>query len=463
MNVYVFTGPSLSSQEAAAELDAIYLPPVSQGDIIRVTLKQPQAIGIIDGYFERIPAVWHKEILWAMSQGVHVFGSASMGALRAAELTPFGMEGVGLIYEAYHNGELEDDDEVAVAHGPDETNYLAMSEAMVNIRFTLAKAESEGVCSSATCSELCCIAKDLFYPNRIYPLILKMGAERGLPAGELQTLREWLSSGQVNQKKEDAINMLRVMRKHLENNPKPKRVKFTFEHTEWWDRAKRFAGQIHMDLRSEAETMMLDTLLDELRLDCEGHARAREGAMLRCLALEEARRQGHEISANMLQETMDAFRRERDLLEPAEVEQWIQTQHISRDQFIQLVEQHALLQWVSKAMEPEIISHIADYLRVNGDYIRLAQRAGEKQRMLESQGLLNQSVADLGLTEEELIQWYFEDCVGRDVPLDTSRYAKAIGFTDLEAFNRAVLREYCFLQGGRRTEELKSLAIERNA
>ena len=80
MNIYVFTGPTLRPQEGQKELDAIYLPPVSQGDVYRVALKRPFAIGIIDGYFDRIPAVWHKEILWAMAEGIHVFGAASMGA-----------------------------------------------------------------------------------------------------------------------------------------------------------------------------------------------------------------------------------------------------------------------------------------------------------------------------------------------------------------------------------------------
>src|SRR4051794_12155361 len=123
MTVFVFTGPTLSPEAARAELDAAYLPPVSQGDVYRVALQRPWAIGIIDGYFERVPAVWHKEILWAMSRGIHVFGSASMGALRAAELAPFGMVGIGEIFEAYQSGTLEDDDEVAVAHGYAETGY----------------------------------------------------------------------------------------------------------------------------------------------------------------------------------------------------------------------------------------------------------------------------------------------------------------------------------------------------
>ncbi|MCK5364697.1 MAG: hypothetical protein KAR22_17095, partial [Gammaproteobacteria bacterium] len=123
MTIYVFVGPTLSVEDASAVLDAVYLPPVQQGDIYRVaTLLNPSAIGIIDGYFQQVPSVWHKEILWAMARGVHVFGSASMGALRAAELEPFGMQGVGRIFEAYRSGvfapyfgeAFEDDDEVAV-------------------------------------------------------------------------------------------------------------------------------------------------------------------------------------------------------------------------------------------------------------------------------------------------------------------------------------------------------------
>ena len=134
MTIYIFTGPSLPPKDAQAELDAVYLPPVSQGDVHRVALKRPAAIGIIDGYFESVPSVWHKEVLWAMARGIHVFGAASMGALRAAELDAFGMEGVGAIYEAFRDGYLEDDDEVAVSHGPMEVGYPVLCEAMVNIR-----------------------------------------------------------------------------------------------------------------------------------------------------------------------------------------------------------------------------------------------------------------------------------------------------------------------------------------
>ena len=138
MSVFVFLGPSLNIDSARAVWDAPhYLPPVRQGDIYHITRKKPLAIAVIDGYFQGVPAVWHKEILWAMARGIPVFGAASMGARRAAELAAFGMVGVGEVFSAYHSGELADDDEVAVVHGPSALGYRARTEAMVNIRATL--------------------------------------------------------------------------------------------------------------------------------------------------------------------------------------------------------------------------------------------------------------------------------------------------------------------------------------
>src|SRR2546423_13343270 len=163
LNVYIFTGPTISAAEASRVLEAVYLPPAVEGDVYRVALKYPQAIGIIDGYFQSRPAVRHKEILWAMSHGIHVFGSASMGALRAAELLPFGMEGVGAVFELYRDGIFEDDDEVAVAHGPAETGFVSASEAMVNIRQTLREAERLGIISTELRVSLEKIGKGLFY------------------------------------------------------------------------------------------------------------------------------------------------------------------------------------------------------------------------------------------------------------------------------------------------------------
>jgi len=234
--IYVFTGPTLSADDASAELEALYLPPAAQGDVYRVALDRPRAIAIIDGYFETVPSVWHKEILWAMSRGIHVYGSASMGALRAAELHDFGMIGVGKIFEHYRDGILSDDDEVAVTVGGEETGFRQLSEAMVNIRATLAAAERAHVIRPRSRRRLEEAAKSFHYPNRTYPALLAAGRQLRVAHGELVRLRDWLPTGRVDQKQRDAYAMLRRIRADRRGRLRARaRVAFVFEHTGYWD------------------------------------------------------------------------------------------------------------------------------------------------------------------------------------------------------------------------------------
>lgn len=241
MTAYVFLGPTLPHEDAARELDAVFLPPVAQGDVARIAERRPSAIGIIDGFFESVPAVWHKEILHALRLGIPVYGASSMGALRAAELHPFGMIGVGAVFEAYRDGRIEDDDEVAVIHGPAELGYPSLSEAMVNIRRTLSDAVAEGVLDNASGRLLEGIAKELPYRERGYGRVLRLAGEAGVPAADLARFRTWLPQGRVDQKREDALTMLRHLRGELGRGLPAVEARFHFEHTLLWDRAAREA------------------------------------------------------------------------------------------------------------------------------------------------------------------------------------------------------------------------------
>ena len=105
--VVVFAGPSMHGADAAgrALLERCDVwAPAGRGDVLRALSTQPRALVLIDGYFHRVPAVTHQELLYALDAGVPVFGAASMGALRAAELERFGMTGVGRIFAAYRDG-----------------------------------------------------------------------------------------------------------------------------------------------------------------------------------------------------------------------------------------------------------------------------------------------------------------------------------------------------------------------
>jgi hypothetical protein len=445
----VFTGPTLPAADARAVLDAIYLPPVRQGDVYRAAVRyRPSAIGIIDGYFQHVPAVWHKEILWAMAQGIHLFGSASMGALRASELAAFGMHGVGRIFEAYRDGRLEpyeaepfeDDDEVAVVHALPDAGLVPLSEPMVNIRCTLAAAADAGAVDPATRDALAAIAKGLFYPDRSYERLLARAAEEGLPAHRLAALRAWLPAGRVDQKREDGLAMLAAMRDLLAGDPPPARVSFVFEPSEMWERATVAA------LAAPGETgdgVPLEALLDELRLDGQAYVRARRAAALRLAGLREAERLRLTASDEARRQAADALRRRFDIGGRRALDGWLADNDLTPAALARLVDDEARLDRLGAVAGPSAEAHLVDHLRATGDYPRHAARARAKAHVLAEAGLPPAPVDEW--TRFRLTAWYFEQRLGAAVPGDLPAYAAEIGFADLDGFYRALLREYVYV------------------
>jgi hypothetical protein len=236
--IYLFAGPTISADDVPPAAGCTVLPPVSLGDVYRLVEQKPRAIGIIDGYFERTPAVSHKEILWALTQGIHVYGAASMGALRAAELAAFGMVGVGKIFAAYRDGVLEDDDEVAVAHATAADGYRAASEPMVNIRASVAKALRQKVLNPAEADLFLSSAKSLYYPLRTYPAALEAALRAGLNPGTAERLSQWLPQHRVDQKRQDALALVRLLAAHRTHRRRMKAA-FPFHRTQMWDYAMR--------------------------------------------------------------------------------------------------------------------------------------------------------------------------------------------------------------------------------
>ncbi|MGH7049322.1 MAG: TfuA-like protein [Acetobacteraceae bacterium] len=257
MRVVIFLGPTLPAQEARDLIAAEILPPARQGDIYRAAnADRPDAIGLVDGVFRDAPAVWHREILWALSLGVHVFGAASMGALRAAELAPFGMCGVGKIFEAYRDARwpgldsrFEDDDEVAVIHAPAEAGSVPLSDAMVDLRATLAAAEMAGVISHGSALALAGAMKRRHFSERS---LAALAEAAGGIAGA------WMARHPQRIKRQDALAMLNVMTGFLATNPAPFHPQFRFTPALVW---QRFTKAVEREARQE----MASALFGEFR------------------------------------------------------------------------------------------------------------------------------------------------------------------------------------------------------
>jgi hypothetical protein len=240
MRAIIFAGPSLPPHARPACGGIDWRPPVRQGDVYRAALSHPGAIGVVDGFFEVTPTVWHKEILWAMAQGIHVYGAASIGALRAAELDGFGMKGVGQIYENFRDGVLQDDDEVAVLHGPEALGYVVLTEAMVNVRATVEAAVRAGVVEPAAAAAMTGVAKALFYKNRTYSAIVKAAAD--IEEADRSRIEAWLTANSVDQKRADAAAMVEQVRADLGIGVPPLRPAYRFAHTSAWEENVRRAS-----------------------------------------------------------------------------------------------------------------------------------------------------------------------------------------------------------------------------
>jgi hypothetical protein len=230
---HVFLGPTLDLQTARHHLwDAHYHPPIQCGDMVRLLRLMPKRIIVIDGLYEQVPAVWHKEIMLALNCGIEVYGAASMGALRAAELHSYGMIGIGIVFQAFVTNQLTDDDEVAVLHQGIHQDLLPLNDAMVNIRATLEHAYQENIIGIDAKQVLTQWCKAQFYPKRsLLQALAQVGSEY---RDECSNLHEWIKKhGLIDVKRQDAIAVLkRVQEVILSEEIKQKGVSPENKHFE---------------------------------------------------------------------------------------------------------------------------------------------------------------------------------------------------------------------------------------
>ncbi|MFF0598905.1 TfuA-like protein [Streptomyces antibioticus] len=135
---HVYAGPSLNAEAVRLLLPgAVVHPPVRHGDLMASPAGAGDRVVVLDGQFFQSASVRHKEICEVIARGAAVYGAASMGALRAAELGPYGMTGSGVVHRLYAGGLIERDDEVALVHTDADAGSVPLTVALVSVRVAL--------------------------------------------------------------------------------------------------------------------------------------------------------------------------------------------------------------------------------------------------------------------------------------------------------------------------------------
>ncbi len=367
--IVVFAGPSLPPS-ARAGLDGVtWAPPAAQGDIYRAARASPDAIVLLDGFFSWVPAVWHKEILWAMDRGMAVHGAASMGALRAAELEPFGMIGHGAVFEAFRDG-LEDDDEVALLHAGPEDDYRPFSCPMVNIRATLAHAAATGQLTQAQAERLTAHAKALFYQARTWPAVLEALDD---PAAA-DRFAIWLrGGGEVDQKRRDALAA--VQSALAPSASRPQARDFHFEHTALWDELVSRAG-VSAALPSPWGPRSEVISGPALRAALGGDGpRIADRAVLRFLVADRAETADLDVDIARLEAEVARFRARHRLHEPEALQAWLADNDLTARSFMELIYRNALTADFVERAQTAAAPHLLDELRAAGLYPAVRDRA----------------------------------------------------------------------------------------
>lgn len=357
--VVVFCGPTISPDQVRAVLpEATCLPPVSQGDVLQALRHRPRAIGIVDGYFDQVPAVWHKEILYVLERGVHVYGSSSMGALRAAELHPFGMVGVGEVFEAFRSGRYEDDDEVAVFHGPAEDGYRAVGQAMVDLRDRFERAAAAGVIAEDVAEKLIAVAKGLHYRDRTVAAVAHHARDH-VDAADLAAIRAFVADDGPGIKHRDALAMLDALGALAAADPPPFEASFDLPRTVFFDALYNEVDRVLAGRQHEAEfdpTVVLWT--------GETMPIVKKQQLLRVLARLESERLGLAITPEEIEQTTNNFRRQYGLIDPEETQRWLTEADLDWEQFLAAMADMTAVEKMERVYKLEVDAGVARLIKL---------------------------------------------------------------------------------------------------
>jgi hypothetical protein len=389
--VVVFLGPTVAAAEAQSVLPhADYRPPVSQGDIFSMLgADGPDAIGIVDGLFYQDLPVWHKEILHALASGVAVYGASSMGALRAAECAPFGMVGVGAIFEAYASGDLADDDEVAVAHGGPETGWHSHTEPMVNLRATMHRAVNERRIAPALSERFLSFAKQLWFPERTRQLLMERADAWAESEEDAAAVRRAVEADYVDQKRLDALKLLEVLRDRPMATATEPRTAPRLEVS----RCHMFDAFAERDRKVERSgtTLRLEEIARYVALHDPDYSRVYDRALDRMLVNELAVSRGIDPTPDQVADELNRIRARLQIRDDDSLARWLADNQVDEAWLQAHAKREArarrLRDWARvRAGKRLLVRPVLDELRLENRYVAAADEAAEHHKMRQTAG-----------------------------------------------------------------------------
>jgi hypothetical protein len=327
---------------------------------------------------------------------------------------------------------------------------MPLNEAMVDIRATLDAAVLNGVADGHMRSCLLDRAKQRFYADRHWLDLLRHARTSDFDAMMVDALEAWLPEARVHRKRDDALEMLAAIREFIAADPPPFKPNFTFERTDVWDIDYEAARSIPQSIEGENGALRIEDILDELRLSPDDYRLAERQALVRVLSIREARRHGIDPEPEEKQRTLREWLRERGM----GLQRALEENRLGESDLEALVRDEALVWWTAEKLESVIHDNLLDALRIHGKLASLIERAEVKRSTLRSMGKEEATIQTSGQAPTALLGWFWRRTFpGQMQMMPPEVLAHRMGFPNISAMNRALLREYLFseYERGKRT------------
>jgi hypothetical protein len=378
----IFLGPSMPHDEARSLLpDAVFRPPAAQGDLLAaIDQDGAEILGLIDGTFHQNLSVWHNEVCYLLSRGITIFGASSMGALRAVETDRFGMIGVGTIYNWYKHGIITGDDEVALLHGDERTNYVQMSLPLVNIRASFAQAVTQGSLENTYAEKALDFASSLYYPNRRLPLIFEACRTARFPSDQLGAVEKALTEDYVDLKRADARELLIAIQRILDGHSgAPEAVPFEFTRSSVFETLYNLDRQV----RIADTTVTLQDIAEHAALYSTEFDELRRNALNREIVIFFGLLLGLRVEKDDIMAERASFLEKRDIHTPESLSKWLQENVLNEGDLWEYLAQEVLCRrlrrWaLSSRSFDRGCKALLDEIRIKGTFPHWAEETSEK-------------------------------------------------------------------------------------
>lgn len=204
-----FVGGSLPPEDRPDDEDIVWTSPAEQGDILTAVLEGFENILIIDGYFySKFPCTTF-EVMIALEHEINIFGSSSIGALRAVELDEYGMTGIGDVYERLKKTEIKPYHIVAQTYNEDNS---ALTIPLVQILYFLDMALDGKIISDQEHAEAANIAEDIHFTLLSFNYFFRLlHLKDSIPQPTAERLEKYYSDtgpAVFDVKRKDALRLL---------------------------------------------------------------------------------------------------------------------------------------------------------------------------------------------------------------------------------------------------------------